>query len=41
VQSVAHVEACLRQSQRFLEDLVELGARKCPVEPCAVDLAGR
>ncbi len=39
VQSVAHVEACLRQSQRFLEDLVELGrSGSVQVEPCAVDL---
>jgi signal transduction histidine kinase len=39
IQSVAHVEACLRQSQRFLEDLVELGrSGSVQVEPCAVDL---
>jgi signal transduction histidine kinase len=40
VQSMAHVEACLRQSQRFLEDLVELGhSGSVQLEPRAVDLA--
>jgi signal transduction histidine kinase len=40
VQSIAHVEACLRQSQRFLEDLVELGrSGSVQLEPRAVELA--
>jgi signal transduction histidine kinase len=39
-ERVAHVEACLRQSQRFLEDLVELGrSGSVQVEPSTVDLA--
>jgi signal transduction histidine kinase len=39
-ESVAHVEACLRQSQRFLDDLVELGrSGNVQVEPSTVDLA--
>ncbi len=39
VQGIAHVEACLRQSQRFLEDLVELGrSGSVQLEPRAVDL---
>ena len=40
VEDLAHVEACLRQSQRFLEDLVELGrSGSVRLEPRAVDLA--
>jgi signal transduction histidine kinase len=40
VEGIAHVEACLRQSQRFLEDLVELGrSGSVQLEPRAVDLA--
>jgi signal transduction histidine kinase len=38
--SVSHVEACLRQSRRFLDDLVELGRTgSVPVEPSRVEVA--
>ena len=38
---IAHVEACLRQSKRFLDDLVWLGRTgRVEMEPCRVELAG-
>jgi signal transduction histidine kinase len=39
-ENLAHIAACLRQSRRLLDDLVELGRTgNVPVEPCRVELS--
>lgn len=39
-ENLAHIEACLRQSRRLLDDMVELGrSGSLRMEPCRVELA--